>query len=257
MPNPDFLYFSSKHEEALTRLVYAAQGRKGAAMLTGDPGMGKTTLTRAFIRQLDEKRYDIGLVANPSLEPVDFIKEILYQLDVQSDSTSKVDLLRLLNEKMLSNIQKDMDTIVIVDEAQAIENEKTLEELRMLLNFQMNDRFLLTLILVGQPELQAKVESIPQLSQRISIKYHLSLSTIPTRLNSYFSASRWRASKKVYSLRKPSRTYFKCRGASLGASSTFATFASSSVLPIRCRSLTANWWIRSSATARVGGRPCA
>lgn len=174
LPNPDFLYFSPKHEEALTRLVYAAQGRKGAAMLTGDPGMGKTTLTRAFIRQLDEKRYDIGLVTNPSLEPTDFIKEILFQLDVQTDSNSKVDLLRLLNEKMLSNIQADMDTIVIVDEAQAIENVKTLEELRMLLNFQMNDRFLLTLILVGQHELLEKVEKIPQLSQRISIKFHLS-----------------------------------------------------------------------------------
>ncbi len=174
LPNPDFLYFSPKHEEALTRLIYAAQGRKGAAMLTGDAGMGKTTLTRAFIRQLDSKRFDVGLVANPSLEPVDFIKEILYQLDVQEDTTSKVDLLRLLNEKMLANIQEDKDTIVIIDEAQAIEDKRTLEELRLLLNFQMNDRFLLTLTLVGQPELLKKVAKIPQLSQRISIKYPLS-----------------------------------------------------------------------------------
>ena len=143
-------------------------------MLTGDAGMGKTTLTRAFIRQLDEDRYDIGLVANPSLQPVEFLKEILYQLDVQEATDSKVELLRLLNEKMLANIQANKDTIVIVDEAQAIEDERTLEELRLLLNFQMNDRFLLTLILVGQPELLKKVEKIPQLSQRISIKYHLS-----------------------------------------------------------------------------------
>ena len=75
---------------------------------------------------------------------------------------------------MLANIQANKDTIVIVDEAQAIEDERTLEELRLLLNFQMNDRFLLTLILVGQPELLKKVEKISQLSQRISIKYHLS-----------------------------------------------------------------------------------
>ena len=109
-------------------------------MLTGDAGMGKTTLTRAFIRQLDEDRYDIGLVANPSLQPVEFLKEILYQLDVQEATDSKVELLRLLNEKMLANIQANKDTIVIVDEAQAIEDERTLEELRLLLNFQMNDR---------------------------------------------------------------------------------------------------------------------
>lgn len=174
LPNPDFLYFSPKHEEALTRLIYAAQGRKGAAMLTGDAGMGKTTLTRAFIQQLDADRYDIGLIANPSLQPVDFIKEILYQLDVEEHTDSKVELLRMLNEKMLQNIKANKDTIVIVDEAQAIEDEKTLEELRLLLNFQMNDRFLLTLILVGQPELLDKVAKIPQLSQRIAIKYHLS-----------------------------------------------------------------------------------
>ncbi len=174
LPNPDFLYFSPKHEEAMTRLRYAAQGRKGAAMLTGDAGTGKTTLTRAFIRQLSEEKFDIGLVANPSLQPVDFLKEILYQLDVTEKTDSKVELLRLLNDKMIANIRENRDTIVIVDEAQAIENEKTMEELRLLLNFQMNDRFLLTLILVGQPELRDRVSGIPQLAQRISIKFHLS-----------------------------------------------------------------------------------
>ena len=174
LPNPDFLYFSPKHEEALTRLIYAAQGRKGAAMLTGDAGMGKTTLTRAFIRQLPGEKFDVGLITNPSLQPVEFLKEILYQLDVAEQTDSKVELLRLLNDKMLANIQEDRDTIIIVDEAQAIEDEKTLEELRLLLNFQMNDRFLLTLILVGQPELRDRVANIPQLAQRISIKFHLS-----------------------------------------------------------------------------------
>jgi len=63
--------------------------------------------------------------------------------------------------------------VLIIDEAQVIEEDSTFEELRLLLNFQLNDRFLLTLILIGQPELKAKVDCIPQLSQRISIKYHL------------------------------------------------------------------------------------
>lgn len=173
LPNPDFLYYSPMHEEAMTRLLYTAHGRKGAGMLTGHAGMGKTTLSRAFVRQLDENKFDVGLIANPSLSPIDFLKEILYQLDVEENSQSKVDLLRLLNEKMLMNIKQGKDTIVIVDEAQAIEDEKTLEELRLLLNFQLNDRFLLTLILIGQEELAEKVARIPQLSQRISIKYHL------------------------------------------------------------------------------------
>jgi len=174
LPNPDFLYFSPKHEEAMTRLLYAAHGRKGAAMLSGDVGMGKTTLTRAFVRQLSEQKFDVGIVANPSLSPVDFIKEILYQLNVEENTDSKVDLLRLLNNKTLSNAQEGKTTVVIVDEAQAIKDDETMEELRLLLNFQLNDRFLITLILVGQPELRERVEKIPQLSQRISIKYHLS-----------------------------------------------------------------------------------
>jgi len=186
LPNPDFLYFSPKHEEAMTRLLYATHGRKGAAMLTGDVGMGKTTLTRAFVRQLPEEKFDIGIIANPSLSPVDFLKEILYQLNVDENTDSKVDLLRLLNSKSLSNAQEDKTTVVIVDEAQAIKDEDTMEELRLLLNFQMNDRFLLTLILVGQPELRKRVEKIPQLSQRISIKYHLSPLDFPETVKFIF-----------------------------------------------------------------------
>lgn len=174
LPNPDFLYLSPKHEEAMTRLLYAAHGRKGAAMLTGDVGMGKTTISRAFVRQLSEDKFDIGIVANPSLSPVDFLKEILYQLNVEENTGSKVDLLRLLNGKTLNNAQEDKNTVIIIDEAQAIKDEDTFEELRLLLNFQMNDRFLLTLILVGQPELRDQVAKIPQLSQRIAIKYHIS-----------------------------------------------------------------------------------
>ena len=106
LPNPDFLYFSPKHEEAMTRLLYAAHGRKGAAMLSGDVGMGKTTLSRAFVRQLSEENFDAGLIANLSLNPVDFLREILYQLDVQDNSESKIDLLHLLNNKMLTNIKR-------------------------------------------------------------------------------------------------------------------------------------------------------
>ncbi len=125
LPNPDFLYFSPKHEEAMTRLLYTAHGRKGAAMLSGDVGMGKTTLSRAFVRQLSEENFDVGLIANPSLNPVDFLKEILYQLDVQDNANSKIDLLHLLNNKMLANIKEGKDTVVIVDEAQVIEDERT------------------------------------------------------------------------------------------------------------------------------------
>ncbi len=99
----------------MTRLLYAAHGRKGAAMLSGDVGMGKTTHSRAFVRQFSEENFDVGLIANPSLNPIDFLQEILYQIDVQDNSGSKIDLLHLLNNKMLANIKEGKDTVIIVD----------------------------------------------------------------------------------------------------------------------------------------------
>jgi general secretion pathway protein A len=172
VPDPDFMYYSQEHEEALVRLIYAAKRRKGAALLTGDVGCGKTVLSKVFIQQLPEDEYDIGLIINPTLEPSDFLKEILYQLGLNPDTNSKADLLNILNKRMLENMKEDKTTLLIIDEAQLIFRE-TFEEIRLLLNFQLNDRFLLTLILIGQPELRDIIKDIKQLDQRIGIRYHL------------------------------------------------------------------------------------
>jgi general secretion pathway protein A len=172
VPDPEFMYYSQEHEEALVRLVYAVKRNKGAALLTGEVGCGKTVLSKVLIQNLPETEYDIGLVTNPSLGPADFLKEILYQLGLKFDTNSKADFLNLLNERMLENIKQDKTTLLIVDEAQLIYQE-TFEEVRLLLNFQLNDRFLLTLILMGQPELRNIIRGIKQLDQRIAIRYHL------------------------------------------------------------------------------------
>jgi general secretion pathway protein A len=164
--------YSSEHEEALVRLFYAAKRRKGAALLTGEIGSGKTMMSKVFIQQLPEDEYDIGLITNPTLEPSDFLKEILYQLGLNPDTNSKADLLNILNEKMLENMKQDKTTLLIIDEAQLIFRE-TFEEIRLLLNFQLNNRFPLTVILMGQPELRDVLRTIKQLDQRIAIKYHL------------------------------------------------------------------------------------
>src|SRR3989442_12200631 len=98
-PNPKFLYLSPEHEEALIRLMYAVRQRKGCAMLTGEYGCGKTTLSRALIQRLEAERYEIGLLTNPSWTPVDFLREGLYQLGVDSQETSKPDLPPRLNAR--------------------------------------------------------------------------------------------------------------------------------------------------------------
>jgi len=172
VPDPDFMYYSPEHEEALVRLLYAVKRMKGAALLTGEIGSGKTTLSRVFIQQLPEKEFDIGLITNPSLNALDFIKEVHYQLGLDSDSNSKADLLVILNNHLLDNVNKGKSTLLIIDEAQLIFGE-TFEEIRLLLNFQMNDRFLMTFLLIGQPELRDMIREYKQLDQRIAIRYHL------------------------------------------------------------------------------------
>jgi len=173
VPDPNFYFPSANHEEGLHRLLYSVEARKGAAMLTGEVGCGKTTLSRAFLQHLAKDRYDTAVVANPALVRDEFLAEVLYQLGIQAQGLKKVERLHKLNERLHENLKRKKDTVIIVDEAQAIGDDQVFEELRLLLNFQLNDRFLLTLILLGQPELMARVGGIPQLSQRVSIRYHL------------------------------------------------------------------------------------
>jgi general secretion pathway protein A len=176
VPDPEFLFPSSKHEEALMRLLYVVQGHRGAIVLTGDIGCGKTLISRTLVKELPRQRYDVAVITSPILSPVQFLGEIIYQFesDKHDEATRRVDSLHVMNRRMISNYQSGKDTIVIVDEAHLVMEEKgILEELRLLLNFQLNDRFLLTLILIGQLDLEQKIKRVPALEQRIAIKYRL------------------------------------------------------------------------------------
>jgi type II secretory pathway predicted ATPase ExeA len=172
-PNPKFFYLSPEHEEALTRLMYAVRHRKGCAMLTGEYGCGKTTLSRALIQRLESEHYEIGLLTNPSGSPVEFLNEILYQLGVETDEKSRPALLHRLNDVFFRNYREGRDSVLIVDEAQLVSDDAVFEELRLLMNFQTDDRFLITILLIGSTELTAKVRRLRHLDQRIAIRYHL------------------------------------------------------------------------------------
>jgi general secretion pathway protein A len=172
-PNPRFFYLSPEHEEALVRLVYTVRHRKGCGMLTGEYGCGKTTLSRALIQRLEAERYEIGLLTNPRWDAVDFLREVLYQLGVETAERSKPELLHLLHDLFFRNFRDGRDTVVIVDEAQLLEDASLFEELRLLMNFQTDDRFLVTVLLIGSPELRDKIRALKHLDQRIAIRYHL------------------------------------------------------------------------------------
>jgi general secretion pathway protein A len=176
VPDPEFLFPSAEHEEALMRLMYVIQGRRGAAVLSGDIGCGKTLVSRTLVRELPPQRYDAALVTSPILPPEEFLREIVYQFEGEKGDgpRQKVDSLHAINHRMMTNYKSGKDTIVMVDEAHLVmDNKAILEELRLLLNFQLNDRFLLTLILIGQLDLEEKIRQVPALDQRIAIKYRL------------------------------------------------------------------------------------
>jgi general secretion pathway protein A len=178
-PDPRFLYYSQEHEEALSRLMYAVQNNMGGCLLTGVFGCGKTLLNQALIDNLDRTgSYKIALVANPFLSHIELLRMIAYNLGADNLPEKKTELLtdfllQKLEEILRNNNDDGKHTVVIIDEAHIIEDKLIFEELRLLLNFQLKDRFLLTLILSGQPELKKSVDNIKQLSQRIPVRYHL------------------------------------------------------------------------------------
>lgn len=173
-PDPRFLYLSRAHEDALMMLHYAITRNKGAAMLCGDIGLGKTTISRKLLELLDPLQYQVVLIVNPILTPIQILKEILNQLGVESDSRNRQVLVQQLHDRLLENYERGKRAVVIIDEAHLIRSTNTLEELRLLLNCQMNDQFLINLLLLGQLELKPKIEKVPALQQRIAIRYSIS-----------------------------------------------------------------------------------
>jgi len=172
--DPKFLYYSPQHEEAFTRLNYAIQEQKGLAILTGVFGCGKTLIAQAILSTLSKGKYETAFVINPHLTNVELLREIVYDLGLKDNlPTQKTDILHALDKMLHHNMDNGKQTVVIIDEAHLIEDELIFEELRLLLNFQYKNKFLLTLILLGQPELKEKLNNIKQLAQRIAIKYHL------------------------------------------------------------------------------------
>lgn len=172
VPDPRFYVPSSQHDAAHRWLSYGIQTRKGMLLLTGDIGCGKTLLSRRLIVGLSPAQYDVALVANPGLSPSELLDEVLSQFGLGL-VRSKAGRLRTLNERLELNAQSGISSVLVVDEAQAIERVKVFEELRLLTNFQLNDRFLLTVVLIGQPELRHRIAEVPQLNQRIAVRAHL------------------------------------------------------------------------------------
>jgi len=174
--DPSFLYQSSQHKEGLARMQYAVGQRKLGVLLVGEYGTGKTFLSRILKRTVPEDKFSFIFITNPRFNSLDFIKEINYQLGGDIDESSKptkMDYLRSIRNSFEAYKEKDLFIVLVVDEAQSIEEDDLLEEIRLLLNIQSEEATYFTLILMGQPQLEKEVEKIPQFKQRLSIRYTL------------------------------------------------------------------------------------
>jgi general secretion pathway protein A len=176
-PDPRFLYLTAGHRDALAQLVYGVQERKGFILLTGEVGTGKTTLVQALLRRLDGT-IAVAYVPNSLLPFEDILEYALEQLGIAKPGDSHVQRLVALQHFLMERSRAGQNTALILDEAQNLQPE-TLEQIRLLSNFETTSEKVLQILLVGQPELRERLDlpSLRQLKQRIALRASLSLLT--------------------------------------------------------------------------------
>ena len=171
-PDPAFLYESNQHKEALARLEYAVE-EKELALLVGDIGSGKTTLSRALIDRIGETR-PVILLINPRLSPTQLLRSIATGLGI-APPRHRNELLDQIHSRLFELFEQKREPVLIIDEAQLIPTKATFDEIRLLTNFQLDDQNLLSVLLIGQPELQTRLDrqAYKALRQRIGLRYFL------------------------------------------------------------------------------------
>ena len=171
-PDPNFLYESPQHKEALARLEYAVE-EKELALLVGDIGSGKTTLSRALIDRLGETR-PVVLLINPRLTPTQLLRAIAKGFGLEP-ARFRNDILDQIHTRLFELYEEKREPVLMIDEAQLIPSKATFDEIRLLTNFQLDDQNLLSVVLIGQPELERRLErdAYAPLRQRIGLRYSL------------------------------------------------------------------------------------
>jgi putative secretion ATPase (PEP-CTERM system associated) len=172
-PDPEYLYPSRVHQEALSYLRYGIEGRAGFVVITGEIGSGKTTMLQSLLGRLDSNT-TVARIMNTMLDPRELLEAIMIDFGMDPTGLSKPVLLRRLGEFLVQQRQAGRLTLLVIDEAQNL-SLPALEEIRMLSNLETEKSKLIQIIMIGQPELREKLglPQLMQLRQRITVSYHL------------------------------------------------------------------------------------
>ena len=173
-PDPHFFYGSKGHKRAMAYLEYGLSQGEGFIVITGEVGAGKTTLVRNMLGKLPLDQIVAAHIVNTSLDPEDTLRMVVSSFGLPYEGQSKAELLNRLEQFLRTVDRQGKRALLVIDEAQNL-NARTVEELRMLSNFQTDERSLLQTFLLGQPEFRATLHSpgMQQLRQRVIASYHL------------------------------------------------------------------------------------
>jgi len=172
-PNPRYLYLSESHREALAHLLYGIEQGEGFIAITGEVGTGKTTLCRTLLERMGPAT-DVAFLFNPSRSGMELLQTIAQEFDLPVDDLTRRELHDQLNRFLLARKGEGRRVLLIVDEAQNL-SHGTLEQIRLLSNLETSSEKLIQILLLGQPELDTKLDShrLRQLRQRISVRWML------------------------------------------------------------------------------------
>ena len=172
-PDPRFLFLAESHREALAHLLYGIEQGEGFIAITGEVGTGKTTLCRTLLQRLGAES-EVAFLFNPKLSALELMQAVHAEFGLEAGGRSWRELVDQLNEFLLERKREGRRVLVIIDEAQNLETD-TLEQVRLLSNLETDTAKLLQIVLLGQPELDAKLErpELRQLKQRISVRWRL------------------------------------------------------------------------------------
>jgi len=175
-PDSRFFYESKPHRDALIKILHAAETMKGLVIIIGDIGTGKTLLARRALEEMEKQEQYVEsllVMVHSEITPEWLLKRIAQQIGINKPADKKIELLPQLYQRLMEINESGKKAVIVIDEANMLKTKDIFEEFRGLLNIEIPGKKLLTLILIGMPDLEENIALDPAFQQRIAIKHYL------------------------------------------------------------------------------------